>query len=77
MQSIISFFKAFIEVLKDQLREIPSNDLESFIKFKNPQTQEELEFVMAQFEEMRRMEAKLVSRGEYGAAMQIRRTYWS
>ena len=77
-------FIEFIEFIKNSIQAVyqffdtaPSNDLDSFIKFKNPQSKEELDLAMQQYDEMRRMESRLISRGQYGAALSVRKMYWN
>ena len=77
MEKIVEFFKALGTSMSILFQEPPKSDLDAFIKFKNPQSKEELDIVMEQYDEMRRIESRLISRGEYAAAVMIKKIYWN
>lgn len=77
MNKVTEFIKNAFSVFVGFLQSRPQNDLEDFINFKKPKTKEELDIVIGQYEEMRRMESKLISRGQYGAAQHLKRMYWN
>lgn len=77
MEKIVEFFKALGSSMSVLFQEPPKSDLDAFIKFKNPQSKEELDLVMGQYDEMRRIESRLISRGEYSAAAMIKNLYWN
>lgn len=77
MEKIVEFFKALGTTISLLFEEPPKSDLDAFIKFKNPQSKEELDLVMGQYDEMRRIESRLISRGEYAAATMIKKIYWN
>jgi len=76
MNGIINFLSAIKSALMAAYNPIPKSDLDKFIKFHNPQTQEQLDHVLVQYDEMRRIESRLISRGDYHAAQMIVRTYY-
>ncbi len=73
---MLNFLKSVFQFIVSLFDEPPKNDLEGFIKFKNPQSKEDLDLAISQYEEMRRIENRLLSRGEYQAAAMIRRSYY-
>lgn len=72
---IFQFFITAIQTIKNLLDTSPKDTFEEFIKSRNPQTAEELEFATQQFNERRRLEVRLIQQGEYTAAAWLRKTY--
>jgi hypothetical protein len=76
MSGIINFLSAVKSALRAAYAPIPKSGLDNFIKFHNPQSQEQLDHVLVQYDEMRRLESRLIARGDYHAAQMIVRTYY-
>lgn len=76
MSGIINFLSAIGSALSSAFGPMPKSGLEEFIKFHKPETQEQLDHLMVQYDEMRRLESRLIARGEYHAAQMIVRTYF-
>lgn len=75
ISSISQFAINAFSAIKKLLEYSPQGTFEEFIKSRNPQTAEELEFATQQFNERRRLEVRLIQRGEYAAAHWLRKTY--
>lgn len=68
--------KKIINWFKQQFREDTSSELEKYLRSKNPKTQDEMNFWLAEFDLVQRNISKSIANGDYEQAQNLRRFFF-